>query len=53
LVTQRQAELAKKRGIDEKPADITKTGPLASPSDRAMRSNPAYWAAFVLSGDGR
>ena len=53
LVTARRAELAKQRGIDEKPNKLPDGGRVAPPADRATRSNPAHWAAFVLSGDVR
>jgi CHAT domain-containing protein/tetratricopeptide (TPR) repeat protein len=53
LVTKRRAELAKQRGIDEKPDKLPDGGRVARPGDGATRSNPALWAAFVLSGDGR
>ena len=53
LVTGRRAELAKQRGIDEKPGKLPEGGRVAPASDRAPRSDPALWAAFVLSGDGR
>jgi CHAT domain-containing protein len=62
LVTARRAELAKRgtdgkpaslRDIDEKPEKLPEGGRAASPADRATRSDPSLWAAFVLSGDGR
>ena len=53
LVTARRAELAKQRGIDEKPDKLPEGGHVAPPDARATRSDPALWAAFVLSGDGR
>jgi CHAT domain-containing protein/tetratricopeptide (TPR) repeat protein len=53
LVKTRRAELAKHRGIDEKPEKLPEGGRVAPPGDRASRSGPSLWAAFVLSGDGR
>jgi len=53
LVRARRAELAKQRGIDEKAAKLPDGGRVAPPGDRATRSDPALWAAFVLSGDVR
>jgi CHAT domain-containing protein len=53
LVSRRSAELAKPRGIDEKPEKLPESGPVPRSSARAPRSDPALWAAFVLSGDGR
>jgi CHAT domain-containing protein/tetratricopeptide (TPR) repeat protein len=53
LVRARRAELAKRRGIDEKPEKLPEGGRMAPPGDRATRSNPALWASFVLSGDVR
>jgi CHAT domain-containing protein len=53
LVTARRAELAKQRGIDEKPDKLPQGGRVAPPDVQATRSNPAHWAAFVLSGDVR
>ena len=53
LVTARRAELAKQRGIDDKPEKLPDGGRIAPPGDRPSRSNPAHWAAFVLSGDVR
>jgi CHAT domain-containing protein len=50
LVKARRAELAKQRGIDDKPEKLPEGGRIA-PS--ATRSDPALWAAFVLSGDVR
>jgi tetratricopeptide (TPR) repeat protein len=51
LVTARRAELAKQRGIDEKPEKLPENGRPALAVERAMRSDPSLWAAFVLSGD--
>ncbi len=53
LVKTRRAELAKQRGIDEKPEKLPEGGRIAPAGDRATRSDPSLWAAFVLSGDGR
>ena len=53
LVTKRRAELAKERGIGEKPDKLADGGRIPPPDARATRSDPALWAAFVLSGDGR
>ncbi len=53
LVQTRRAELAKQRGIDEKSEKLPDGGRVAPPRDRATRSDPALWAAFVLSGDVR
>ncbi len=53
LVRARQAELAKPRGIDEKPDKLPDGGQIAAPNAGATRSDPAFWAAFVLSGDVR
>jgi CHAT domain-containing protein len=53
LVTARRAELAKQRGIDEKPEKLPDGGRPPPPNPRGARSDPALWAAFVLSGDGR
>jgi len=53
LVTARRAELAKQRGIDEKPEKLLEGGRVAPPGDPATRSDPALWATFVLSGDVR
>jgi CHAT domain-containing protein len=53
LVTARRAELAKQRGIDEKPDKLPNGGTVPPPGSQAKRSNPAQWAAFVLSGDMR
>jgi CHAT domain-containing protein len=62
LVKARRAELAKRgidgkparlRDIDEKPEKLPEGGRAAPPGDRATRSDPALWAAFVLSGDVR
>jgi CHAT domain-containing protein/tetratricopeptide (TPR) repeat protein len=52
LVKARRTELAK-RGIDEKPEKLPAIGPALAPSASEARSDPALWAAFVLSGDGR
>jgi tetratricopeptide (TPR) repeat protein len=53
LVTARRVELAKRRGIDEKPEKLPEDGKIAPPTARAPRRDPALWAAFVLSGDVR
>jgi CHAT domain-containing protein len=53
LVMARRAELAKRRGIDEEPEKLPEDGRVAPAGDRATRSDPALWAAFVLSGDTR
>jgi CHAT domain-containing protein len=45
--------MTKKRGIDEKPEKLPPGGSTTRPAVRATRSNPALWAAFVLSGDVR
>jgi CHAT domain-containing protein/tetratricopeptide (TPR) repeat protein len=50
LVKARRTELAKQRGIDDKPEKLPDGG-LVAPT--ATRSDPALWAAFVLSGDVR
>ncbi len=52
LVTKRRAELAK-RGIGETAVKLPPVGRIESPNGGATRSDPALWAAFVLSGDGR
>jgi CHAT domain-containing protein len=53
LVVASRAELAKHRGIDEKPEKLPNGGQAAPPDTQPARSNPAHWAAFVLSGDLR
>lgn len=53
LVTARQAELDKKRGIGEKPEKLPEGGRIAPAKPGEVRSDPSLWAAFVLSGDGR
>ena len=53
LVNRRRAELTKPRGIDEKPEKLPAGGRTAPPANHATRSDPALWAAFVLSGDVR
>jgi CHAT domain-containing protein len=45
--------LAKQRGIDEKLDKLPEGGRVAPPSAETTRSDPALWAAFVLSGDVR
>ncbi len=45
--------VAKQRGIDEKAVTLPDRGRVAPPGDHATRSDPALWAAFVLSGDVR
>jgi CHAT domain-containing protein len=52
LVIARRAELAK-RGIGDQAEKLPKGGPIAASSAGATRSDPALWAAFVLSGDVR
>ena len=51
LVTARRAELARPRGIDEKPEKLPDGGRLAPAAEHSTRSDPSLWAAFVLSGD--
>jgi tetratricopeptide (TPR) repeat protein/CHAT domain-containing protein len=51
LVVARRAELANQRGIDPAPVKLPARGQIAAPSAGKTRSNPAFWAAFVLSGD--
>jgi CHAT domain-containing protein/tetratricopeptide (TPR) repeat protein len=51
LVKARRAELAKHRGIDEKPEKLPNGGRVAPANDRVTRSDPTLWAAFILSGD--
>jgi CHAT domain-containing protein/Tfp pilus assembly protein PilF len=65
LVTARQAELAKQhrpgekavkvkqREIGEKSVKLSGDGQIAAPNAGTTRSDPALWAAFVLSGDVR
>jgi len=53
LVSKRRAEPAKQRGVDEKEEKLPQGGPTAPPTAPSPRSDPALWAAFVLSGDGR
>jgi len=53
LVRARRAELAKRRGINEKPEKLPEGGRVAAPDAQTKRSDPALWASFVLSGDGR
>ena len=53
LVTTRRAELAKKRGIDPEAKKLPEGGKIGASDTVATRSNPAFWAAFVLSGDVR
>ncbi len=53
LVTRRRADLAKPRGIDDKPERLSNGGRVELAGDRAARSDPVLWAAFVLSGDVR
>jgi CHAT domain-containing protein len=53
LVTKRRAELAKERGIGESAVKLPGGGQAAAPNSRDARSDPSFWAAFVLSGDGR
>ena len=51
LVTARRTELAKQRGIDDKPEKLPGGGPIPSTNSRTPRSDRSLWAAFVLSGD--
>jgi CHAT domain-containing protein len=53
LVIARRAELARPRGIDEKPEKLPEGERVAPNGDSTTRSDPALWAAFVLSGDVR
>jgi CHAT domain-containing protein len=53
LVIARRAELARQRGVAEEPEKLPQGGAPAQPSAPSPRSDPALWAAFVLSGDGR
>ncbi|MFI5460994.1 MAG: tetratricopeptide repeat protein [Isosphaerales bacterium] len=53
LVRARGVELAKQRGIDPNAVKLPDGGRVAPPDARAKRSDPALWAAFVLSGDVR
>jgi CHAT domain-containing protein/Tfp pilus assembly protein PilF len=53
LVTARQAELAKQREIDDKAVKLPNGGQNPAPIAGKTRSDPAFWAAFVLSGDVR
>ncbi len=52
LVRKRSAELAK-RGPGEKSVKLADGGRIEPPNAHPTRSDPALWAAFVLSGDGR
>jgi CHAT domain-containing protein/tetratricopeptide (TPR) repeat protein len=51
MVRGRQAELARELGVKE--ADLPKGGKIVRPDRPGTKSDPALWAAFVLSGDGR
>jgi CHAT domain-containing protein len=53
LVRARCAELAGRRGIDEKAEKLPKGKATPSANAPSQRSDPALWAAFVLSGDIR
>jgi CHAT domain-containing protein len=53
LVKARRSQLAEQRDIDEKPEKLPEGGRVAPTGESAKRSDPALWAAFVLSGDGR
>jgi CHAT domain-containing protein/Tfp pilus assembly protein PilF len=53
LVFARRFELAASLRIDEKAVKQPNFRPVLPPNVRAPRSDPALWAAFVLSGDGR
>jgi len=53
MVRAREVELARQRGIDEKAVTLPDGGHVAAPDALAKRSDPALWAAFVLSGDVR
>jgi CHAT domain-containing protein len=54
LVERRGAELAR-RDIGEEAGELPEGGRIVPPagSGPGRRSPPAWWAAFVLSGDGR
>ena len=52
LVTARRAQLGQ-CGIGEKPEKLPEGGRVIPPKSRDARSDPALWAAFVLSGDRR
>jgi CHAT domain-containing protein len=51
LVERRRTELAQ-RGLG-KEADLPDGGVIVPPDRSGRRSDPAWWAAFVLGGDGR
>ena len=53
LATKRRAELARDRGIGETAVKLPEGGRIKRPDTEATRSDPALWAAFVSSGDGR
>ncbi len=53
LVRGAQAELAKQRGLAEHAEKLPDGGKTRVPNANATRSDPALWAAFVLSGDVR
>ena len=53
MVSTRRSDLANQRGIDDKPEKLPHGGRVAPPNAPATRSDPALWAAFVLSGDVR
>jgi CHAT domain-containing protein len=53
LVERRRTELSR-RELGAQAADLPKQGAIVPPPARSgMRSDPAWWAAFVLGGDGR
>jgi CHAT domain-containing protein/tetratricopeptide (TPR) repeat protein len=52
LMTKRRAELAKERGIGETAVKLPEGGRIPPLDARDARSDPALWAAFVLSGNG-
>jgi CHAT domain-containing protein/tetratricopeptide (TPR) repeat protein len=53
LVRARRTELAGRRGIDEKAEKLPKGEATPTTNAPSQRSDPALWAAFVLSGDIR
>ncbi|MGO9601600.1 MAG: CHAT domain-containing protein [Isosphaeraceae bacterium] len=53
LVSKRRAELARQRGVAEESEKLPKGEATAPSTVPSPRSDPALWAAFVLSGDGR
>jgi CHAT domain-containing protein len=52
LVERRRTEL-ERRGLGEKEVDLPGGGVIVPPDRSGTRSDPAWWAAFVLGGDGR